>query len=73
MTVPTKRQQSFLKGLLNDDDWVSLLNDIEADCKIRPWKPSKEKSEDEKNSQWIFDSGKQRGISDILTLFRLTT
>ena len=73
MIVPTKRQQSILKGLLNDDDWVAMLNDIDKDCEIRPWKPSKEKSEDEKNSQWIFDSGKQRGVSDILTLFRLTT
>ena len=71
--ILTKRQQGILRGLLNDDDWVDLLDQFEADCKIRPWKPSKEKSEDEKNAQWIFDSGKQRGVSDILTLFRLTT
>lgn len=71
--ILTKRQEGILKGLLNDDDWVALLNQIEADRQIRPWKPSKEKGEDEKHSQWIFDSGKQRGASDILTLFRLTT
>ena len=71
--ILTKRQEGILRGLLNDGDWVDLLDQLEADCKIRPWKPSKEKSEDEKNSQWIFDSGKQRGVSDILTLFRLTT
>ena len=73
MIVPTKQQQGLLKGLLNDDVWVSLLNDIEADRLIRPWKPSMKLSEDEKNAQWIFDSGIKRGISDILTLFRLTT
>ena len=71
--ILNKRQEGILRGLLNDDDWVDLLDQFETDCKIRPWKPSKEKSEDEKNAQWIFDSGKQRGVSDILTLFRLTT
>ncbi len=71
--ILTKRQEGILKGLLNDDDWVALLEQIEADRQIKPWKPSKEKSEDEKNSQWIYDSGRQRGVSDILILFRLTT
>ncbi len=73
MIVPNKRQQGILRGLLNDDEWVSLLNDIETESQIRPWKSSGEKSEDEKHSQWIHDSGRQRGVSDILTLFRLTT
>ena len=67
----TKQQEGILRGLLNDDDWVALLDQIENDRTIKPWKPGK--SEDEKNSQWIFDSGRQRGVSDILTLFRLTT
>ena len=67
----TKRQEGILKGLLNDPDWVALLDQVEADREIKPWKSGK--SEDEKHSQWIYDSGRQRGVSDILTLFRLTT
>ena len=71
--ILTKRQEGILKGLLNDDDWVDLLEQIKADREIRPWKPSTEKSEDGKHSQWIFDSGRQRGVSDILTILRLNT
>jgi len=69
----TKRQEGILKGLLNDDDWVDLLEQIEADCEINAWKPGKNVSEDHKNAQWIYDSGRKRGILYILTLFRLTT
>lgn len=67
----TKRQEGILKGLLGDDAWVDLLNQIEADREIRPWKPGK--SEDEKHAQWIYESGRKRGISDILTILRLNT
>ena len=71
--ILTKRQESILKGLLNDDDWVALLEQIEADCEIKAWKPGKNVNEDHKTAQWIYDSGRKRGISDILTTFRLTT
>ena len=71
--ILTKRQEGILKGLLNDDDWVDLLKQIEADYEIKAWKPGKSVSEDHKNAQWIYDSGKQRSVSDILTTFRLTT
>ncbi len=71
--ILTKRQEGILKGLLNDDDWVALLKQIEADYEIKAWKSGKNVSEDHKNAQWIYDSGKQRSVSDILILFRLTT
>ena len=67
----TTRQEGILKGLLNDLDWVDLLNQLEAEHKIKPWRSGK--NEDDKHSQWIYDSGRQRGISDILTILRLTT
>ena len=69
----TKRQASLLKNLLADDSWVDLLDQIEADAKIKAWKPSKDKGEDEKNAQWIFSSGMQRKASDIVTIFRMNT
>ena len=69
----TKRQEGILKGLLNDPDWVALLDQVEADREIKPWKAGSKLSEQEKNSQWIYDSGRQRGASDILTILRLNT
>ncbi len=69
----TKRQEGILKGLLNDPDWVALLEQFEADREIKPWKAGSKLSEQEKNSLWIHDSGRQRGVSDILTILRLNT
>ncbi len=69
----SKRQEIILKNLLDDDAWVALLDQIEADAQIRPWKPSKDKGEDEKNAQWIYQSGMQRKVSDLLTIFRMNT
>ena len=71
--ILTKRQEGILKGLLSDDAWIDLLNQLEADHEVKPWKSGKNATEDEKRAQWIYDSGKQRGISDILTIFRLNT
>ena len=69
----SKRQESLLKNLLDDDAWVALLDQIEADAQVKAWKPSKDKGEDEKNAQWIYQSGMQRKVSDILTIFRMNT
>lgn len=67
----TIRQEGILKDLLGDDDWVALLDQFEADREVKPWKPGKNVSEEQKNAQWIYDSGAKRGVSDILTILRL--
>ena len=69
----SKRQETILKNLLDDDAWVDLLNQIEADAEIKPWKASEKKGEDEKNAQWIYQSGMKRKVSDLLTIFRMNT
>ncbi len=71
--ILSKHQEGILKGLLNDDEWVALLEQIEADFEVKAWKPGKNVSEDSKNSQWVYDSGRKRGVLDILTIFRSTT
>ena len=68
----TKQQEHLLKSLLNDDVWLSLLDDIEAARPIRPWKPSEKLDEADKNAQWIFESGIKRGWNDLVTIFRMT-
>ncbi len=71
--ILTKRQEGLLRDLLNDDVWVSLLDQIEADSEVRPWKPGGKAAEDEKQSKWVYDSGIKRGKSDLLTIFRMNT
>ena len=49
--ILTKRQQSLLKGLLDDPNWQDLLDQIEADAEIKPWRPNGKLSEEEKKSR----------------------
>ena len=66
------RQKGILKDLLGDDDWVSLLAQIEQESEIKPWKPGGASTQEEKEAKWIYESGARRGKSDILEIFRLT-
>lgn len=71
--ILTKRQESLLKRLLDDPDWQDLLDQIEVDSAIKPWRPSGKLSEEEKKSQWVYESGIKKHASDILTIFRMNT
>lgn len=69
--IPSKREQTLLKELSNDPIWTGMLDKIESDCAIKPWKPGSEVSEEEKKSRWINESGIQKGVSRILEILRL--
>ena len=67
--IPSKREQTLLKELSNDPVWTAMLDKIESDCAIKPWKPGGD--EEEKKSSWINESGVQTGVSRILEILRL--
>ena len=67
----TKHEEILLEKLLDDPVWISLLENIKTDSEVRPWKPGGEKDEEAKRSQWIFDSGIRRGVSNLLDIFNL--
>lgn len=67
----TKPQENLLKDLLRDSDWISLLEAIEKERELKPWKPGPEDDEEKKRAKWIYESGILRGISDTLTTLRL--
>jgi len=67
----TKQEEIFLRNLRNNDIWMSILDKAEADQEIKPWKPGEKQNEDEKNAHWVYDSGRKRGVLDLLTIFRM--
>ena len=67
----TKHEEILLEKLLDDPVWISLLEHIKTDSEVKPWKPGGEKDEEAKRSQWIFDSGIKRGVSNLLDIFSL--
>lgn len=62
-------QENLLKELRGNRAWISLLESIEESHEIRQWKSGDD--EEAKRAKWIFESGIQRGISDMLVILRL--
>lgn len=66
MTLNDK-QKALLRQLLNDPIWVSILDELDTECQITPWKPGIEgKAEDAKTAKFHYDSGKLRRNDEIL-------
>ena len=65
----THEQENLLKELRGDRTWISLLESIDKSREVKQWKPGDD--EETKRAKWIFESGIQRGISDMVVILRL--
>lgn len=66
----TAEQEALLNHLLHKPAWVSLLDALKTERPVKPWKPSRPEDNDEqrKNSQWVFESGIQRGFNEVVEI-----